>query len=269
MLAQRAAVAAVGVPVIVGLILIGGPLYAAVVGIFLVIAALEFYAATDPEAPGGPVTRQRLPGLAAAAAVALRVLAADNGFEWWARALALAVALPFLPSILFGRPETGLRDWLWSAGGVIYVGYLGAHFVFLRDAPKGEEWVLLAVFGTFATDTAAYFVGRAVGRTKLAPAISPGKTVEGSLGGIAGGAAAVIALNWLLDTDAGWDIVPLALLLPVVAELGDLAESMIKRGAGVKDTSHALPGHGGILDRLDSLLFTVPLVYYYLTWLIL
>jgi phosphatidate cytidylyltransferase len=272
MLPQRVAVSIAGIPVIIALILLGGPPFTIVVALVLAIAALEFYPATDPAiAPGESrgLSRQRLPGLIGTAGVVLLVAAADNGFEWWARALTLLVLLPFLPSILSGDTAAGLRDWLWVLGGLIYVGFLGSHFVFLRDAPNGRDWVLLALLATWATDTSSYFVGRLFGRTKIAPAISPGKTLEGSLGGVAGGLAAVLVLNWALDAGAGAEIIPLALLLPLVAELGDLTESLIKRGAGVKDASHIIPGHGGFLDRLDSLLFTVPLVYYYLTWIIL
>ena len=272
MLAQRVAVAIVGTPVIVGLTLIGGPAFSVAAGLVLTIAALEFFSATDPARPEGGgrrLTDQRIAGLLGAASVALLVAAADNGWEWWTRALALAVVLPFLPPILRGEAATGLRDWTWGVGGLLYVGFLGSHVVLLRDGPNGEDWMLLALFATFATDTGAYFVGRLLGRTKIAPAISPGKTLGGSLGGIAAGLATVLVANRALDAGAGWEIVPLALLLPVVAEIGDLSESLIKRGAGVKDASHVLPGHGGVLDRLDSLLFTVPLVYYYLTWIVL
>jgi len=274
MLLQRVAVSIVGIPVIIGLTLLGGPLFTVVAGLVLVIAALEFYPATDP-APAAGESRslrdQRLPGLIGAAGVALLVAAADNGFDWWARALTLLVILPFLPLILRGETTTGLRDWLWALGGLIYVGFLGSHLIFLRDAPNGRDWVLLALLATFATDTSSYFVGWLVGRTKITPAISPGKTLEGSLGGFAGGFAAVLLLNWdrALDAGAGAEIIPLAILLPIAAQLGDLAESLIKRGAGVKDASRVIPGHGGFLDRLDSLLFTVPLVYYYLTWIVL
>ena len=151
----------------------------------------------------------------------------------------------------------------------MYVGFLGSHLILLRDAANGEDWVLLALLATFATDTSAYFVGRLIGRTKIAPSISPGKTLEGALAGFAAGLATVLILNWALDAGAGLEIIPLAFLLPALAQLGDLAESLIKRGAGVKDASHAIPGHGGFLDRLDSVLFTAPLVYYYLTWIIL
>ncbi len=273
MLAQRVAVSIVGIPVIIGVTLLGGPLFTVVAAIALTIAALEFYVSTDPTATANGPTRhlqdQRLLGLIGAAGVALLVVAADNGFDWWTRALILLIVLPFLPLILHGQVDTGLRDWQWSVGGLLYVGVLGSHLVFLRDAPNGEDWLLLALLATFATDTPAYFVGSLVGRTKIAPAISPSKTLEGALGGLAGGVAAVLLLNWALDAGAGVEIIPLALLLPVLGQFGDLAESLIKRGAGVKDASHVIPGHGGLLDRLDSLLFTIPLVYYYLTWIVL
>jgi phosphatidate cytidylyltransferase len=125
------------------------------------------------------------------------------------------------------------------------------------------------VFSTFAADTAAFFVGRSIGRQKLAPTISPGKTVEGTLGGIAGGFAALVLFNYLLGTRLEFAlIVPLALLVPVAAVIGDLAESIIKRGMDIKDASHAIPGHGGFLDRLDSILFTFPVVYYFLIWVV-
>lgn len=274
MLPQRVAVSAVGIPIIVALTLIGGPLFALAALLVLALAALEFYAATDPSASADDgyhrgLFDQRSYGLLGAAGVALLVLAADNGLDWWSRALAFAVVLPFVPLVARQETETGLRDWLWVVGGVLYVGFLGSHFILLRDAPNGRDWVLLALFATFATDTAAYFVGKLVGRTKLAPAISPGKTLEGSIGGFVCGAIAVIFFNWALDAGAGSEIVLLAVLLPLFAELGDLAESLIKRGAGVKDASHIIPGHGGVLDRLDSLLFTMLLVYYFLTWIVL
>ena len=272
MLLQRVAVSIVGIPVIIGLTLLGGPPFTVAAGLVLVIAALEFYPATDPASAAGEtrsLRHQRLPGLIGVAGVALLVAAADNGFDWWARALTLLVVLPFLPLILRGETTTGLRDWLWALGGLIYIGFLGSHLIFLRDAPNGCDWVLLALLATFATDTSSYFVGRLIGRTKITPAISPGKTLEGSLGGFAAGFGAVLVLNWALDTGAGAEIIPLALLLPLTAQLGDLAESLIKRGAGLKDASRVIPGHGGFLDRIDSLLFTIPLVYYYLTWIVL
>lgn len=279
MLAQRVLTTVLGVPVIVGLILVGGALYTAAATLILVLASLEFYAVTDPasrpltspgmQRPAPPLYRQRAPALLGAGAVAALTVAAHRGADEWAGAFAAAVALIFLYQITRGQPFTGLRDWLWAVSGVAYVGYLGSHLAFLRALDSDGRWALLAVFSTFGADTAAYLVGRAVGRVHIAPAISPGKTLEGTAAGLIGGSASVIALNRVTGLDAAWrHIVPLAVLVPVAAVLGDLAESLIKRGAGVKDTSDLIPGHGGFLDRIDAILFTTPLVYYFVIWAI-
>lgn len=276
MLARRVITAAVGLPVVIALVLIGGAAYAVAVGAVLVIASLEFFAATDPErrldpaATTRPPWRPRLPAIFGAAGAALLVLAADNGYDYFTGALAGIVAGAFLLLVLRGDPRTGLPDWVWVVSGAAYVGFLGAHLVPLRDLDDDGDWLLIALIGTFAADTMAFFVGRTIGRTKIAPAISPGKTLEGTLGGLAGGAAAVVAMNWITGLDAEpEDIIPLALIVPLGAMIGDLAESLIKRGAGVKDASELVPGHGGFLDRLDSILFVTPLVYYFVIWAVL
>lgn len=270
MLAQRVAVSLVGVPLILGLIALGGVGYSLAVGAVLVLAAQELFVATDPQRSspdGGGLIPRRPSVLLGGAAVALLVAGAHHSRDWWTGALALSVALLFLPSILRGEALSGFQEWLWLAGGVFYVGFLGSHLVLLRQLEDGRDWMVLAVFATFATDTAAYFTGRRMGRTHLVPRISPGKTLEGSLGGLLGGALAVLLINWATGLRVGpADVLPLALLLPLAAELGDLAESLIKRGAGLKDAGRLVPGHGGLLDRLDSVLFTVPLVYYFVIW---
>ncbi len=276
MLAQRVATAVVGVPVILGLIVWGGPAYSLAVAAVLVVAALEFFAAADPQGPPPSTTIEALRllvsrplALLGAVGVALLVAGAHNGADWWNGALVLAIALVFLTLVVRGDVSAGLRRYLWIAGGLVYVGFLGSHLVLLRRLAEGRDWVIIAVFATFATDTAAYFVGRALGRVHITPRISPGKTLEGSLGGLAGGFAAVLLLNWITGSPAGaGEAVFLALLLPPAAEIGDLAESLLKRGAGVKDAGALVPGHGGLLDRLDSILFTAPLVYYFVTWVI-
>ena len=282
MLAQRVATTLIGVPLILGLIAWGGVPYSLAVAAILVLASLELFAATDPERPPAPAShpslrralspllQQRAPALLGAAAIALLVAAAHNGADWWTGSLVLALALTFLALILRGHVQTGLNDWLWITGGLIYVGFLGSHLIFLRQLDDEGQWAILAIFATFTTDTAAFLFGRAFGRTHITPNISPGKTLEGSLAGIAAGFAAVLFLNWItgLRVDAA-DIIPLAFLLPLAAEIGDLAESLLKRGARVKDASELVPGHGGLLDRLDSILFTVPLVYYFVIWVIL
>jgi len=281
MLLQRVLTAVVGIPVIVAVTLIGGVLFVVVTAAVLALAILEFYAATDPEtaatSPKQPRLRrsapsmfgQRLPAFAGCVAVAALVAGAYEGLDELTGALALSVAAVFLLLIVEGDPQAGVRDWLWVVGGVAYIGFLGAHLVLLRELDDGGDWVIVAVFATFAADTAAYFVGRAIGRRQITPLISPGKTLEGSVAGFIAGVPAVFGLVWLtgLDVDE-LELALLAVLLPLVAIVGDLAESLIKRGAGIKDASELVPGHGGLLDRLDSLLFTVPLVYYFVIWVL-
>lgn len=283
MLGQRVASAVVGVPIILGVVALGGVGYAIALAFVLGIAALEYYAAVAPSfnplaaetetkpRPGlALLLGQRPLGYLGAAFVALLVAAAHNGSDWWTGTLALAIFVTFLWLIGRGQVAAALQDWLIALGGVLYIGFLGSHLVLLRGLEDGRDWTMLAVFATFSADTAAYFVGRALGRRPLAPHISRGKTVEGSVGGFVAGALAVILLNWALGLRLSVGaIVPLALLLPLAAAAGDLGESLVKRGAGVKDASALVPGHGGFLDRLDSILFTTVLVYYYVVWAIL
>lgn len=286
MLPVRVATAIVGVPVIIALIWWGNAGYSVAVGVILAVAALEFYAAVIPASPNpslaenplAALAQRPLPrilnqqplGLLGTALIALLVAGAHHGADWWTGALALAAILPSLWLIARGQIERGLPDWLAIVGGLLYVGWLGSYLVPLRQLDDDGQWVFLAVFATFANDTGAYFVGMAFGRTRLAPRISPSKTVEGSLGGLACGVAAVPLLSYALglDIDIG-PLIPLAVLMPVAAQLGDLAESLLKRSAGVKDAGVLVPGHGGVLDRLDSLLFVVPMVYYYALWVVL
>jgi phosphatidate cytidylyltransferase len=157
--------------------------------------------------------------------------------------------------------------WLWTIAGIVYVGWLGSHFIALRGLDYitdiGWKWVMLALFTTFAADTMAYFIGRAFGKHKMAPSISPGKTWEGAAGGFVGGLGATVLLAYIFGIDIDWKLILLGCLIPVFAVLGDLTESKFKRSTGVKDAGSIIPGHGGILDRLDSLLFVVVVVYYY------
>ena len=138
----------------------------------------------------------------------------------------------------------------------------------LSALPEGEgraggaAWLLIVLLGTAACDTGAYFVGSAVGRHKLIPHISPGKTWEGLLGGALGGIAAALALSGALRLDT-WQAALLGLVVCASAVLGDLTESLLKRAAGVKDSGNLIPGHGGILDRVDSILFVLVAVYWF------
>jgi len=146
--------------------------------------------------------------------------------------------------------------------GGLYLGWLMGHFLLLRAAPQGVRWIGVALLSTWICDSGAYFVGTSAGRHKLWPRISPNKSWEGAAGGWISGVVLTAVLTALLGL--GWPHgAAIGSLLGIVAPFGDLAVSMLKRQVGVKDSSHLIPGHGGMLDRIDSLLFTVPVVYYY------
>jgi phosphatidate cytidylyltransferase len=153
--------------------------------------------------------------------------------------------------------------------GVFYLAFLGGFLIATRvgfeNIPGLSTKLLLLFFIViFASDAGAYFVGKAIGKHKLVPKISPGKTWEGLFGGIAAaaGAAAVCTATFFPEFPYKFSV-PLAAVMAIVGVFGDLAESAIKRGAGAKDAATILPGHGGLLDRLDSLLFNAPILYYF------
>ncbi len=175
----------------------------------------------------------------------------------------LAGAVPLAWAMRCGPRPGGLQLWAFSAVGALYVGWPLAHVELLRHLPEGQAWVVLAIACTWATDTGAYLCGSLFGRTKLAPSISPGKTIEGGLGGLTLTAFVAVVTAPLvgLDLRAGMAAV-LGLGLSVVGQVGDLAESYIKRVAGAKDSGRLLPGHGGLLDRIDGLLWVVVATYY-------
>ena len=147
--------------------------------------------------------------------------------------------------------------------GVLYVGFFIPHVVPLREQPDGWRWALFTVYTAMGCDTGAYFAGRAWGRRKLMPAVSPSKTVEGAIGGLAGAVIIALLARAVFFPRPVAEIVGLALVIAVLAELGDLCESALKRAFGAKDSGWIIPGHGGILDRLDSLLFPFVFVFYY------
>jgi phosphatidate cytidylyltransferase len=151
--------------------------------------------------------------------------------------------------------------------GVLYVAFLGSHLISLRtgfDPTLSRHLLSFFFLVLMGADTGAYYLGRAFGKRKLAPSISPGKTWEGAVGGlVAALAMAALSHFWFFRELPLKYILPLAAVMTMVGIFGDLAESAVKRGAGAKDAANILPGHGGMLDRLDSLLFNAPLIYYF------
>jgi phosphatidate cytidylyltransferase len=163
----------------------------------------------------------------------------------------------------YGHIENLSQDLALHLLSLLYLPFLLGHLIWLRFLAQGEWWVLWFLLVIFAGDTGAYYTGRLLGKTKLYPAVSPGKTWAGVWGGLAASlAVGVLVGRWLLTGMGVLPLAALAVVLAVVGLLGDLFESMLKRQAQVKDASTLLPGHGGMLDRLDSILFTAPVVVY-------
>ncbi len=193
------------------------------------------------------------------------ILFAKGGSDLWIASLTLLVVTTFI-FYLFSKHELNLvfSQIAITVLGCIYVASLFSYVGLMRALEHGVFWVFLVAGATFMSDTGAYFVGHAIGKHKLAPLVSPGKTIEGFVGGIVGSVLAAFVCKFFF-----WQAFPtkecilIGILIGVVGPLGDLSESLIKRSVNVKDSGQLIPGHGGLLDRVDALLFTAPLVYYY------
>jgi len=167
-----------------------------------------------------------------------------------------------------GRDEAA-SDFAFTLTGLVYLGWMGAYLIRLRELPNGVYWFSFVLPIIWFTDTGAFFVGRKWGKHKLAPRLSPKKTWEGYFGGVFFGLLGSLLFYTLWHQILNislFDSLLLGLSLSVLTPLGDLGESMIKRQSGIKDSSHILPGHGGIFDRIDTWLWAAPLGYYLVRW---
>ncbi len=148
--------------------------------------------------------------------------------------------------------------------GILYVPFLLSHLGLIRGLPHGIQWVFLLLVIVMSGDTAAFYTGSTIGKRKLYPVVSPKKSIEGSLGGLAGSLVGTFVAKATFFSELSTiDCIATALLLGCMGQLGDLFESMLKRSFGVKDSGKIIPGHGGLLDRLDSILFAAPAAFFY------
>jgi phosphatidate cytidylyltransferase len=270
-LTKRVLVALVGIPVVAAVLYLGDAPLAILLSIAAALAAWEYGRLAE-----GAGARPMTPWLVTLAAlVPLAVHAARLGL-WVPPVSLVALFVPLLLSVALwtrgsaGKPMEAVSTTLvgiWYTGGMLSFVYALRYHRFAIGDEAGALLVFLPVALTWVCDTGAYAVGRLVGKRKLMPSVSPGKTVAGAVGGVvvtAVGAWAYVAFVLGPRTGLGLSL-PAALLLGVVvaivAQVGDLVESMLKREAGVKDSSRLIPGHGGVLDRTDSLLFSIPVAY--------
>lgn len=260
MLRARLATAAVAIPLLLALILYPSrwPL-AVLVAVLSVIGVAEYATMAFPTRPA-----ERL--LTIGFGALLGVGTALEGIQAAGAALALAVSAGLVWT-LAARPdfERGLTDLGLSILGILYVGLLLPHFILLHQLPHGPQWVIFVIAIGMAGDTGGYAVGHLWGRHKLMPRVSPGKTVEGAVGIIAASLLGAAICKLVFLHELGWtEGLVLGTVMAVLGQLGDLSESIMKRTFGAKESGWLFPGHGGVLDRIDSLLFPVSFLYYYI-----
>jgi phosphatidate cytidylyltransferase len=271
MLKQRIITVAIALPIIIFAIWFGDPWFSLLIAAASVMGTLEFYRMVSNSDKGHPLTYF---GLLWAVALTLTPLSLHYlGINLLPIIMSIAIIISLAWILIRSSRETAFQNWAWTVAGVLYVGWMLNYWLNLNLLQDGRNWVYLALFTTFANDTGAYFIGRKWGRHKLAPAISPGKTREGAIGGLLSSIAGAVAVFLLLNLFSTfslpyWQIIVLACLVSLFAQLGDMVESLLKRSLEAKDAGKLLPGHGGALDRLDSLIFVAPMVYYYVIWLV-
>jgi phosphatidate cytidylyltransferase len=272
---QRALSAAVLVPFLLVVIALGGPVLAVAVAIVTLIAAVELFALL--KAAGNA------PFLALGTALALVVVfdaVVPQVLEGSGLLLgAIGIVLVAVASFAKLEPRDGLGAWMTTVFGAFYVSLLAFILRLGHAAPAvppgspfaalGAErgWILLLILAVWSFDTGAYLVGRRFGRTTFLTHISPSKTVEGVVGGVAAATIVVGLMLWGLGQNP-LHAIALGPLAGLAAQAGDLAESLIKRAAGAKDSGTLIPGHGGMLDRVDSFLFAAPVVTLYVVALL-
>jgi phosphatidate cytidylyltransferase len=260
------------VPLVLALNYLGGPAFAVFVGLVTALGSYEFYRL----GPGAGIYPSRVVGVLGS--VVLCVSFHWGSFEVSGLVLTL-VAIAVLVERLIRQDTQGYARAVGiTVLGIVYLGWLMGFFILLRNAVglparigsaggagPGHGYVLFVLIVTWSYDTLAYFGGSFFGRRRMFTRISPAKTVEGTATGLGAAVAAALICKGAFAPFMGWvEALLVGFMLGIAAQVGDLVESIVKRSTGAKDSSHLIPGHGGILDRFDSLLFTGPLFYIYL-----
>jgi phosphatidate cytidylyltransferase len=269
---KRIVASAIFIPCLVIIARRGGYFFLGLVDVMILVGLWEFYVMM--EAKG--LRPYKMMGILSGLVLSWYVFFQQGVYA----NLFLSVIFIGIMVLELARREKGLAIYHISVTvfGVFYVAWLGSHLILLRELPHlrgldyslGFSFVLVTFILTWCYDTGAYFVGSWLGKHPLLPSVSPGKSLEGAIGGLACSIAGIlVARATIAPYVTLFEAIGLAVVASVVGQLGDLSESMIKRDVKIKDSSKTIPGHGGVLDRFDSILFTAPLVYYLLKYVIL
>lgn len=274
MFRQRALITLTIGPLMIWLIYLGGLFYLIPVTVALFVASWEFVTIVNRMG-------RRLSLGVMVFVVSLQLLAA----AWLPELTSFMMFVGMVILMFYGlwlyetKPGgSATADWMAMIGGMMLIGWVGGHFLRLRQLPELSsglvwQWSILTIAGTWAADSFAYMVGKFVagnfvlGKHYMTPRLSPNKTWEGYLGGIIIGSAFVLSIGLLVFKLPVLPVVLLALLVSGVSPAGDVAMSLLKREGKVKDSSNIFPGHGGVLDRIDSLMWSVTFIYYLLLWI--
>ena len=257
--------AAIGIPAII----YGGIFYFLLIGFFLVMASWEYVKIFEKS--------DYAPSIFVTLGGSILILISRSYFPDYSAGLLTGLILlamtVHLISFEKGRDKAA-ADFTITLGGILYLGWLGAYLIDLRSLPQGLWWFFLTLGSVWVADSAAYFIGSSFGKHKLSPRLSPKKSWEGYIAGVLIGTIAGIGLGVAFRSWGGlqvelWQAGLLALAMSTIPTLGDLGESMIKRQAGVKDSSNIIPGHGGFLDRIDAWLWAGAIGYFLINWLFL
>lgn len=262
MLSQRLFTAAIGIPLVGLIIWLGSYWFIVTVAVIAILGTWEFHKLASPMFTIPPVPMSLV-----------IVIGLILSGKWSDQHLLMAVGIAVVATLtwhIVQRIYTKCYSFhLFSLAGPFFIGVPLSLAVLVRDTADGRDWLLAAILITFSIDTAAYSVGRLIGSRKIAPRISPGKTWEGAAGALIAGVGAAIGLTVILELPIEtWLASIFGVVLVIAAILGDLTESWFKRVVGAKDSSTLIPGHGGILDRTDSVIATLATTYFWVMWVL-
>jgi len=262
LLLKRVIISAIFIPIFIIFSLRGGILFLVLICAIIALGLVEFYRGVHPDFKPGSLFLYVCSGLL------LPVLVYFKGEEVIPSVLTAIIFIIFSWQFFKLKVNRALLGISLSLKGILYISFLFSYIIILREIPHlGDKLVITIFFVTWMGDTGAYFVGRFWGKHKLLPIYSPHKSKEGFGGAILLSLTTMLISRLWLSLSLSHTVI-LGFLIGGAGQMGDFFESMLKRGLKIKDSGNILPGHGGILDRFDSLLFTVPLFYYYIKWLI-